>query len=1839
MSTPTFPLSHSQRSILIDAARRPGTSAYTLSATLRSSTPLDLDRLEKAFGELQRKHPLLMARLVQGEGILPVWTIGEPVTMTVVDAAEEDPPGRAEQEGRRFADSGPFFSLEVKRRPGGDHDLSIRWHHLIGDAWSLNVMLEDFKKLYYEGASECPAENAGYDEFSAWSLAYPDTDEAAKDVEYWRSELSGSAPFWDVPTSKPRPKARRDEVGTHRFGLPGIQPSTAFETALAAYLLTLAKCAGRNDASVAIPLLGRPSRSYHRTFGHFVNMAVVRVDIAEAAIFEDLVRQVRTKVKGAAAHGKFPFTLLPQRLGLDSDVDHAPATDAYCGMIRMPAFDLGDMRLAAMSQQDAQWDIAFEILRWDDVLEGSLRYPRDLWDEADIRAFADRISAVLEKAARDPLAPIEGLVQPGANARPAALSAARAAEREKTVVRERAARPATETETKLLAIWREVLENPELDIRDDFFESGGHSLKAVQVASRVLEVFGKRLPLGSLFEHRTIEALAKAVDGLVEAGDAELAVGALRERERGTARVPLSFSQTRMWFMYQLEPSSVAYNMHASIRIRARLDAAAFEGAVADLERRHEILRSTFDSYDGVPAQVVHAEPAVSIETFDLSGMAPEEATQKAEALVKENANAPFVLERDRPYRFRIIKLAEEDHVLSIAVHHIAADQWSWGILSRDISAFYSKRTGGASDVDAENSFQYRDFCSWEEKRIRLGELEGAGSYWKEKLRGVPPLELPTDRPRPKERGGKGTTIRRIYGPAEAEAVEALARRFGCTPYVVLLACFAVLMRRYSGMDDFAVGSPSANRDRREFEGVVGTFVNTLAFRFRFRPGSRFAEVLDEAKRLFLEGIEHRAYPFEKLVEELNPVRDSSRSPLVQVLFNMFNAPISLPFSDLGPVEPFDLENAGAQFDFSLNVDVDFFKEFRFIYDEDLFDGPSVEGMADAYLTLLKAAAADPDAETDALPLMDAALREKVAVAWNSTGRDYDLDRTPAELIWETASKHPGKSATIFYSGEMTYAELIGRASAVARMLELRGVGPGDLVGIHMPRGPLMLASMLGTMARGAAYLPMDTAYPKARLEYMLEQSGATLRMTTPDLEGYFGPGRGGSALVLAAPPPPEDPVRPVRSGGASPAYVLYTSGSTGQPKGVVVPNRALVNFLLSMREVPGCSENDKLLSVTPMSFDISGLEYFLPLISGATLVLPPREDAVDPAALMRIMRENAITMMQATPATWRMLLESGWEKPIRTILCGGEAFHYDLVEPMLQRSQSLWNMYGPTETTIWSTAHRVVSGEFPVPIGKPIANTQIYILDAKMEHARPGIFGDVYIAGAGLALGYRGRDDLTSAAFVPQPWDPSRLMYRTGDRGRYRQDGAIEYAGRVDGQVKIHGHRIELQEIEGALSAVPGVKEAVCAVKEPVPGDPRIVAYIVPSGVMPQRAEFEAALADSIPAYMMPSAFMSVEAIPLTSSGKVDRKALPVPEADAGGAAKPPSDDVERRVLAIWEEALGCTGFGVDADFFSLGGHSLLAVRVASAVSKAFGVELTLRALFSRPTVEGCARLVRKASTASGIDSEVVFPMLARGSGRPVFIVAGVYADENGMYRYLSTLVHHLGPERPVYGIRPRGLIRPAPVYGSVEEIADDYIREMRKVQPEGPYTLIGECVGGIAALEVARKLESAGVVVDKLVLMDTEFPRPFRAAVRAVYLFGERIVWKAIRMFKPNLRANQQLRTAFAAFLKFQLSRWIPSIAQDRGDHSFDRVQKKILSLASSYRIKPYRGKIDVLVNEEDNQVYPGLGWQRRKRRGLSSSVTIVRGSHVSRLTMFGPDTGAAIRRILEDEGPGPQ
>ncbi|MDZ7269873.1 MAG: amino acid adenylation domain-containing protein [candidate division KSB1 bacterium] len=1144
--------------------------------------------------------------------------------------------------------------------------------------------------------------------------------------------------------------------------------------------------------------------------------------------------------------------------------------------------------------------------------------------------------------------------------------------------------PRTPEEEILAGIWAQVLNVPRVGVHDNFFELGGHSLLVTQLLSRVREALQVELPLRSLFDAPTIAGLAQQLQQARLTAQGLQAPPLTPVSREGD--LPLSFAQQRLWFLDQLEPNNPFYNIPSAVRLEGALDPAILEKCLTAIIARHEILRTRIVTEEGRPRQVITPALQWSLPVIDLSGLPATEREAEVMRLARAEAQQPFALAEGPLFRVKLIRLAQEDHVALFTMHHIISDGWSMGVLLREVALLYDAFRNDRPSPLPPLPVQYADFAAWQRQWLQGEILERQLAYWKQQLAGCPPLlELPTDRPRPAVHSFRGAQLNFMLPADLTGRVKELSRQMGTTLFMTLLAAFQVLLARYSNQKDICVGTPIANRNRAELEGLIGFFANTIVLRTQLADNPSVRELLRRVRETALAAYAHQDVPFEMLVEALAPERDLSHTPLFQTMFVFQQQAVAgrqVPGLRMSPLE---VHSGTAKFDLSLEMtETSEGLAATFEYNTDLFDAATIARLARHLERLLQGMAGDPDRRVAHLPLLIPEEQQQIVNDWNATAVTWPPAQNIQQLFEQQAAKTPEAVAVQFEDERCSYGELNRCANQLAHYLRSLGVGPEVLVAVSLPRSLEMVIALLAVLKAGGAYLPLDPAYPRERLAFMLQDAQPRVVLTTSGLRPML-PGDGLTVVEL-------DCVRPLLARHAAdnpgvtvlpqhPAYMIYTSGSTGVPKGAIIEQRGLINLVRAQIGEFAIRPESRVLQFAPFSFDASVSEIFTALISGATLCLIKPETLLAPDTLLAALRAQAISVVTLPPSLLAVLPAEALPA-LHTLVSAGENCSREIAARWAPGRRFI-NAYGPTENTVCASCHRVekLPEQAGIPIGRPIANVQLYILDEHLQPVPVGVAGELYIGGVSLARGYHRRPDLTAEKFIPNPFstEPGSRLYRSGDWARWLPDGTIEFLGRLDQQVKVRGFRIELGEIETVLAQHPGLREVAVVAREARAGERQLVAYVAPRAESaPASAELREFLGSRLPEYMIPALFVTLPSLPVTPSGKIDRRALPAPsferdESNAGYVA--PRTASEEKLVEIWESLLGVKPIGVHDNFFELGGDSIVSIQMIARASQA-GIQLTPKLLFQHPTIAGLAAVAGTSTTAVAEQGLVTGPV-----------------------------------------------------------------------------------------------------------------------------------------------------------------------------------------------------------------------------------------------------------------------
>jgi amino acid adenylation domain-containing protein len=1691
------PLSFAQQRLWFFAKLDPDGAAYHVPAAVRLHGPLDVSALTRALRDVLQRHESLRTtfqerehapfQVIASEAELPAgW-----VDLSALPAEER------EATLARFLEhvawtpfdlgTGPLWRVLLVRLSAREHALLLTLHHAISDGWSMGVLLQELAALYTAHATGRPAlleplpvQPADH---ALWQRDWLRDEVLEAQLGWWRQQLQGAPQALELPTDRPRPAVQTFRGAAHAFQFPpglsdalralcqqeGVTPAMVV---LAAFQALLSRYSGQDDVSVGMPTAGRTHVELEGLIGLFVNTLVLRTRLDGDPSFRALLARVRDVTLGAYAHQEVPFDKLVEALRPERAAGRTPLVQVMLAFQNapMPQVMGPGLRLEAVpfDSRSAKFDLTLAISDRGHGLRGQLEYNTDLFEAATAARMVDHLRVLLEAALANPDRPLSTL-------------------------------PMLTSEERhlLFHAWREpsAISVGDASLHRLFQAQARRMPDAVAAAHE-----GQTLTWGELYQRARQMHRSLLVRGLVELPEPPPLVPVPR-----TDALPLSFAQQRLWFLAQLTPGSSAYNIPTAVRLQGELHVEALQRGLTELVRRHEALRTTFLEQQGQPVQCIAPPAELPLEVVDLSGLG-EAAPQEARRLLAREGLHGFDLATGPLLRAVLLKLAPAEHVLVLNMHHIVSDGWSMGVLVREVAALYSAFSQGQPSPLPELPVQYADYAVWQRSWLHGDSLEQQLSWWRQHLEGAPhALELPTDFPRPAVRSSAGATFH-FHLPAQlSQSLQSLSQQHGATLFMGLLAATQVLLARYCGQDDITLGSSIAGRRFAQLEGLIGCFINTLALRSRLHDNPTFSQLLARVREATLGAYAHQDVPFEKLVEALQPQRDLSRSPLFQVMLVLQNAP--RPAAPARPEQlsmlPVETEDVGAKFDLTFS----FTQSAQGLagsatYSTALFREDTVRRLVTHLRTLLHGVVSRPEARLSELPLLDDAERHQLLREWNGARADLPPEACLHSLIAEQAALHPARPAVACEGQLLTYAELEARANQLAWHLRSLGVGPERCVALCLERSVELVVALLATWKAGGAYVPLDPAQPAARLQALVQEVSAPVVVTVSSLASSFS---SASSHVVRL---DEDSARLASQCTQAPpcdvaprnvAYVLFTSGSTGRPKGVAVSHAQLAHYVHAATERLGLKDCASFALVSTFAADLGNTVLFPALCTGALLHVLPQELASNPAAMADYFQRHPVDCMKLVPSHLAALLMAPRPQhvlPRKKLVLGGESSSWALMDQVraLAPECEIFNHYGPTETTVGVLAglvERAAPGHAPatVPLGRPLAHSRLYVLDAWLQPVPVGVPGELYIAGPQVTRGYLGRPELTAERYLPDLYSPTpgARMYRSGDKVRWLADGRVEFLGRSDFQVKVRGFRVEPGEISSVLREHPAVREALVVAREDVPGDKRLVAYLVPSSGPLTVESPRAFLQQRLPAHMVPSAFVILEALPLTPNGKVDRKALPVPDVSAARAQYvAPRTPLEEQLAGVFAQVLGLERVGVEDDFFALGGHSLLAVRLMALIRERTGLALPLSALFQGSTVERLAARARQHQDPSPRTPNLMRLDTGTSLRRPLFLVHG----GGGALLSHAELARHLGDERPIHGIFAPGLNGGELPPASMETLARLYVEQVREVQPHGPYLLAGWSLGGVVVYEMARQLEALGERVGLLALIDSYAP-----------------------------------------------------------------------------------------------------------------------------------------------------
>jgi amino acid adenylation domain-containing protein len=1874
-----YDLSPMQEGMLFHSLAGAHNDPYCFQHTYGIRGNLNVSAFSRAWQQVVDRHQILRTAFHWDKTDNPLQIVFRRVNLAI---EQEDWRGLSPDEGRERLEAycrsdrergfdlskAPLMRLTLIRMTEDTYEFIWTFHHILLDGWSMPILINDVSVFYEafrqnkELAWPPPRPFSNY-------IAWLQKQDISKAEQFWRRILKGvkaPAPLallgggttiqWSghgeefIQLTKTAVSALRS--------LARQQQMTANTIVQGAWALLLCYYSKDQDVIFGTVVSGRPPNleGVETMVGLFINTLPTRVQVTPEAKLIPWLKNLQAQQVEARDYEYSPLVQVKKW------ADAPRGWPLFESTVNFGNFPIS---VASDSLKEIQSNLSFFQPR---VLEKNtyplglntsldsettltIRYDRGRFDASAIKRALANLRALIESILADPertLAELLELVRQSdfALKRGLALStdlpnqlpltpngkpdhSAPPAPGADAYVRRGYEAPEGVTETRVAQIWAELLKVERVGRQDHFFDLGGHSLLAVQVRSRLQQSLGVDIPLACLFTCPVLADFARMVEGCAHS---ELPPITAVDRNN---KLELSFAQQWLWFLAQLDKASRVYHIVVGLRLTGDLDRPALRRALDQIVARHEALRTTFSQIDGRPIQVIgSAENGFHLLEHDLRQ--ETDAESELRRLAELEAREPFDLERGPLIRGRLAQMGEDEHRLLVTTHHIVSDGWSMGVLVNELSALYDAYRRGEAAQLPELPIQYADYAAWQRQWLSGEVLERQAEYWKTALAGAPALlEAPADRSRPAVQDYDGKRVRVKLEEGLTCGLKALSRRRGTTLYMTLLAGWAALLGRLSGQEEVVIGTPVANRTRMEIEGLIGFFVNTLALRIDLSGGLTVGELLERVKERALEGQQNQDISFEQVVEIAQTPRSLAYAPIFQVMFAWQNAPegrLDLPGLAISWMET---PQVTTRFDLTLSLQETGQGIFGGLeYATSLYERETVERYLGYWRRLLEGMV-EEEQVVDRLELLSETERRQLLEEWNETEADYPKEKCVHELFEEQVERSPEAVALSYEDEQMSYAELNAQANRLAAHLRDLGVGPDGRVAICMVRSVEMVVALLAVLKAGGAYVPLDPSYPPERLGYMLEDSAPAV-LLTHDAALAAPVGRSPALLILNldgdkrqwAGRSERNPDRAsIGLDARSLAYILYTSGSTGKPKGVAISHLSIRNHMEWIREQFTISERDCVLQKTPFTFDASGSEFYAPLFSGGRMVIARPEGHRDTAYLISQIQERQVSLLQVVPSLLSALIDEGTLggcRTLRAVFCAGEALSEQLQRRLREElAARLVNFYGPTEVTIDATYWEAGAGEGRVAIGRPVSNTQAYVLGDEMGVMPVGVQGELYLGGAQLARGYLNQAWMTGERFAPNPFglEPGGRLYRTGDRVRWRSDGNLEFVGRMDEQVKLRGYRIELGEIEATVMRHPGVARCAVVVREDGLENKRLVAYVAPEAdVELEMSELREKLREWLPEHMAPSAIVVLDSLPLHSNGKIDRKALSAFEAvkSTTGTYVAPRNLWEICLAQIWQELLGIERVGVKDNFFQLGGDSLLLVRMAARIQKRINQKLQPQIIIEAGSIERIAQILNEQAGETSKSPLVV--MQPNGSRHPFFCVH----PGSGRILGFHSLAQYMGEDQPFYGIQDPNTLE----YHEqgefnhavpVEEMAASYIEAVKTVQPRGPYHLGGWSFGGYVAFEMAQQLVRQGEEVGLLAILDAwkseDLKRPDDAELLA-RLCEEWELYISPEELRPLLPPQ---RTRYIAE-RLKAANLVPGDVPLNWISFELNIFKSRLRVMEHYVFKTYQGRITLFLADElsSSQLKnidqyladPTRGWDRLSTEPVD--VQFIPGNH---------------------------
>lgn len=1635
---------------------------YNEVICMEVSGKLNIQKLEAAFQEVLKRHEALRATFSQDGKYFVVHQYQFQKVAIETIQSKELSKHQHEAISRPFdLVNGPLARFKAFKESEDRHYLIFSAHHIVCDGWSLAIILTELTRAYENTSLGATSS------FVEFALKENRVGISEKDRQYWLSLFTKPFAGNQLPLDYPRPKYRTYESDRLDLDVSSEQVARlkkfsaknriSFYTLLmGGFSLLLKQLSGKSDVVVGMATAAQSIPGNEEVVGHLVNMLPIRSEFKEQERITDYLQNLKRHMMDGIDHQCYTFGSLLQDLNIPRNPSEIPLINVVFNIDQQLSnqgleFSQLKANYQSVPRIKENFEIFINAVSRDQHLTIECQYNKNLFKTETIKNWLENYFSLLDIIISSDLrvgdVKLAHLLVPK---KPISVGEVV----EKSIVRDE------ETERRLTLIWKELLKK-DIGIEDNFFSKGGHSLLVVEMIQKIEIIFNKKISVREVFEHPTVKELASVLaKHKVEKIEKIIPV-------KKQDNYPVTPAQLQVWYLEEIFKSTPMHNLPSSIELHFKVDRAQLEEAINLLIKRHESLRSVIKVKDGLPvSQVVDVPQRFILEEV----RADKDQLQKvlgglaSEVIAKESL---FL------FRAKLICISSEHYVFFFMPHHMIWDGWSFDIFFEELNVVYtalSNRT--LPQFKSEVLINYKDYATWINKQISENRLAGEKNFWSEKLKLPLPLIDLTLKPRPVEMNHVGKTFSFTLDKDLASSLEGFCQDQGVSLYNVILTAFKMALASKSGTNDVIVGTPVRCRNFPELLNVIGYFVNTVALRTHVEPQKRFAENLKAVIKTSIEAFDHSQLPYQEVMKLVKFPRDPSRTPIYQTFFSYQDVSNRKPELAGNSYQQINIDKNSTHTDLDLWIKASKSKvEGAFEYRADLFDEAWINSFYQSFAEILQGVL--PRTQNAALPKLQSTQFE-----WDSVVAFFE----------KNVDLYGNKLAIKSDSSRLSYEELNSRANIYAHALLKQGIGTGSYVGIALSRHIELLPALLGILKTGAAYVPLDPAFPQDRLDYMIENSQIKFLITESKHSQRFSQVQ---SILIENVTSASNENPKVSFDLDSSAYVIYTSGSTGKPKGVEISHRSLINFLLSMSQTPGMKASDRILAVTTLSFDIAGLELFLPLVNGASIYLASQFDVMDGQALKEIISKHSINYMQATPSTWRLLLAAGWtgDQSFK-ILCGGEAFPKDLAYKLIPMVDSVWNMYGPTETTIWSTCKRLSLTDTNITVGDAIANTTLYILDESKNILDQGLEGELYIGGLGVAKGYYNRPDLTQERFITHPQN-SELIYATGDLARINQFGELEVLGRLDGQVKVRGYRIELGEIEAQLNMYAGINVSAAITKEVSPGDARIIAFIECQGNTKIEEEvLREHLSSALPKYMIPSHFVFIEKMPQTLNGKIDKKTLGGMFQNTENESveiQPHSPQVEE-MRTLWKKVIGVNSLKDDDNFFDIGGNSLLAVDLSNRVAKHFGTSFQLRSLLENPNfLEFTENYLKQFSQSlTGLSqTKYLVPIRKQGQQSPLFCIHQVGGNVLNYTQLLPAIEN-----RPVYGIQSAGLVQEDDHPGTIEGLASLYIAEMKLIQPKGPYLLAGGSMGGMLAYEMAQQLKKTGDTVSHLMLFDTFGP-----------------------------------------------------------------------------------------------------------------------------------------------------